>query len=54
MNRMLLDLIARRQPAPPRRANDVRDFVRELSERVACWSPRRGRHPGPWGIGRAA
>jgi tetratricopeptide (TPR) repeat protein len=54
MNRMLLDLITRRQPAPPRRADDVRDFVRELSERVARWSPRRGRQPGPWGVGRAA
>lgn len=55
MNRMLLDLIARRQPALPRSANDeVRDLVREVTERVSRWSPRRGRQPGPWGVGRAA
>lgn len=54
MNRMLLGLIARRQPAPPRSATDVRDFVQKLTERVAHWSPRRGRQPGPWGVGRAA
>jgi hypothetical protein len=28
--------------------------VRELIDRVARWSPRRGRQPGPWGVGRAA
>lgn len=54
MTRILLGLIARRKSAPPRGAGELREFVLQLTERVARWSPRRGRQPGPWGLNRAA
>lgn len=55
MIRILLDLIASRESAPPRGINDpLREFVRELQEKLARWTPRRARGPGPWGMGRAA
>lgn len=56
MGRILLRLIAGRKAAPARGAgdDDLRGLVRDLTERVARWSPRRGRDPGPWGLDRAA
>lgn len=54
LTRTLLRLIDERKPAPPRGTRDLRDFVAELTERITHWAPRRGRHPGPWGLNRAA
>jgi len=56
MAQILLQLIEDRKAAPPRSGinDDLREFVREVTERVARWSPRRGRGPGPWGMDRAA
>jgi tetratricopeptide (TPR) repeat protein len=56
LTRILLGLIEARKEAPPKGTTDpeLREFVRELTERVAHWSPRRGRDPGPWGMDRAA
>jgi tetratricopeptide (TPR) repeat protein len=54
MTRILLRLIERRKPAPARGIGGLRDFVVELADRMAHWSPRRVRQPGPWGMNRAA
>lgn len=56
MARILLQMIEDRKAATPRSGTTdaMREFVRELTDRVARWSPRRGRTPGPWGMDRAA
>jgi len=40
-------------PARPASSQD-RKMVRELSEKLFRWAPRRGRDSGPWGLDRAA
>lgn len=57
LTRILIRLIESRREAPARTvaSTEFREFVRELLDRVAGWTPRRGRDwPGPWGENRAA
>jgi hypothetical protein len=53
LNRHLLKLIDLRKSSPGNHggtSDELREFLRELADRVAKWSPRRGRQwPGPWG-----
>jgi tetratricopeptide (TPR) repeat protein len=43
----------RSDPARPA-SSWYREMVRELSEKLFRWTPRRGRDSGPWGLDRAA
>jgi len=52
---MLLRRIVERRPAPAARASSgERAFVRQLTDKLTRWTPRRGRDSGPWGLDRAA
>lgn len=53
--RMLLRRIDERRTAPAARVTSSdREFVRQLSDKLMRWAPRRGRDSGPWGLDRAA
>jgi tetratricopeptide (TPR) repeat protein len=56
LTRYCLRLIDTRRTEPAKAANGhLREFLRNLNERVSGWSPRRGRQwPGPWGADWAA
>ncbi|MDB4952226.1 MAG: hypothetical protein JWM27_4875 [Gemmatimonadetes bacterium] len=57
LTRKLLRQIATRRRGGPRHIpiDELRDFVRDLVDRVAQWAPRRERQwSGPWGNNRAA
>jgi hypothetical protein len=57
LTRLLIRWITERRPARRKSAgpDDLREFLRLLTSRLAEWSPRRGRkYPGPWGEDRAA
>lgn len=54
LTRTLLRLIAEQKAAPAAKVGDLRDLVVELADRIARWSPRPEREPGPWGLNRAA
>ena len=52
---MLLQRISQRRSAPAARAtDDAREFVRQLTDKLTRWAPRRGKDSGPWGLDRAA
>jgi tetratricopeptide (TPR) repeat protein len=53
--RLSIRSIDEHRPAPARPATSRdREMVRELSEKLSRWTPRRGRDSGPWGLDRAA
>jgi hypothetical protein len=53
--RVSIRLIDEHRPAPARPVSSCdREMVRELSEKLSRWTPRRGRDSGPWGLDRAA
>lgn len=53
--RMSLRSIEEHRPAPARPSSSRdREMVRELSEKLSRWTPRRVRDSGPWGLDRAA
>ncbi|HST58405.1 MAG TPA: hypothetical protein VLK84_06955 [Longimicrobium sp.] len=56
LTRHCMRLIDARRCDPAKRASDeLREFLRNLTDRVAGWSPRRARQwPGPWGTDWAA
>lgn len=57
MTKILIGWIADRRVGRPylSASTELREFVRELTRRLAAWSPRRGRsYSGPWGENRAA